>query len=205
MTLPLFYLPVTIGIVIALLMSSCAMTGCYDKGLTPFVTAVNGIIVNIDNINDKLDVLQDLIIQTRDNAVERETALEEYDTVITTQIGNIRSDINSKFPQASDVINEGQESTTLTSPFLTLKMDKTEFVLGNTIIFRGTAHPSGSVQITLKLPDRSLVPIVISRDMIVDASYITNYTLRLDDPVGTWQAYARQLSDQTRTLTFKVE
>lgn len=204
-TLPLiFILPFTIGIIVALMLSTCALTNCNEKS-DPLIDVVNGMLIVIQITNDKMDLLQDLIIQTRDNALERTTALEEYDIVITKQIGNIRSDINSKFPQASDVIDEGQESTTLTTPFLTLKMDKTEFVLGNTIMFRGTAHPNDSVQITLKLPDRMLIPIVISRDMIIDAAYITNYTLRLDDPVGTWEAYARQSSDQTRTLTFQVE
>jgi len=130
--------------------------------------------------------------------------LKDYDDIITTQIGNIRSDIISKFPQASDVIDE-EKSSKSDTPFLTLKMEKTDYVLGNVVFFMGTAQPNDPVFITLKDSSRSLWQIPISSSMIIDGSYMTNYTIRLDDPVGVWQVYARQLSDQTKTLTFKVE
>jgi len=84
-------------------------------------------------------------------------------------------------------------------------MEKTDYVLGNVVFFMGTAQPNDPVFITLKDSSRSLWQIPISSSMIIDGSYSANYTLRLDDPVGTWQVYARQLSDQTKTLTFKVE
>jgi len=138
------------------------------------------------------------------NNTDRIIALQDYDNIITTQIGNIRSDIISKFPQAADV-SDKEKSSKSDTPFLTLKMDKTDFVLGNMVIFTGTAQPNGAIFLTLKDPDRALWQIPISKTLIIDGSYSANYTLRLDDPVGTWQVYARQLSDQTKTLTFKVE
>ena len=150
------------------------------------------------------DALGETINRSANNT-DKILALENYDEVITTQIGDIRLDIKSKFPQAADVIDPGQTSVTLTSPFLSLKMDKTEFVLGNVVIFTGTAHPNDSIQITIKDSDRMLIPIVVSKTMIIDGSYTANYTLRLDDPIGTWQVYARQQSDQTKTLSFTVE
>lgn len=133
------------------------------------------------------------------------TDLWNYDTTITTQIGDIRADIKSKFPQASNVIDKGQSTTISGLPTLTLKMDKQDFFLGNVIFFTGSAHPNTAVQLTIKDPDRVLIPIAISRDQIIDGQYIANYTLRLDDPVGTWEIYARQQSDQTKTLKFTVE
>ena len=199
-----FLLPLTIGTLVALLLSTCALTNCNEKD-EPLIEVINGMLVVIQGNADQIDLLQELMLQMRDNTNESITTLEDYDKVITTQIGNIRSDIISKFPRAADVIDEGQSSTTLTTPFLTLKMDKIEFVLGNTIMFRGTAQPNDPIQITLKRADRTLEPIAISKTDIINGAYIANYTLRLDDPVGTWQAYARQLSEQTRTLTFIVE
>jgi len=133
------------------------------------------------------------------------TALEDYDTIITTQIGNIRSDIISKFPQASDVQDQGQTAQS-TPAFLTLKMDKSDFVLGNTVIFYGMAKPNNAVILTLKLPDRTLDSIAASKTQIIDGQWSANFTLRLDDPTGSWQVYARQgAGEQTKTLTFTVE
>ena len=133
------------------------------------------------------------------------TDLYSYDTTITTQIGDIKQDIRNKFPMASNVLDTPKSSTS-TTPFLTLKMDKTEFVLGNTVIFYGTATPNDPVILTLKLPDRGLESIGIAKSEIINGAYTGNFTLRLDDPVGIGKVYARQgQSDQTKTLTFTVE
>ena len=130
--------------------------------------------------------------------------LEDYDKIITTQIGNIRLDIKNKFPMGSAIPDQGTTSGSST-PFLTLRMDKTEFVLGNVVIFTGTASLNDPVFITLKLPDRSLDSLAISKTQIIDGSFSANFTLRLDDPIGIWQVYARQVSEQTKTITFTVE
>ena len=169
------------------------------------------IQANQDNIDFLIQLAKThesaLVLQSSRSAnnTQQIDLLKDYDITITTQIGNIRSDIKSKFPQAADVIDSGQTSVTLTSPFLSLTMDKTEFVLGNEVIFTGTAMLNSPVFITLKLPDRALESIAISRTQIIDGSWTANFTLRLDDPIGVWQVYARQQSEQTRTLTFTVE
>lgn len=133
------------------------------------------------------------------------TELQDYDITIGKQVGDIRSDIKNRFPQASDVDDEGQSSSIPGIPFLTLKMEKREFFLGNTIIFSGMAHPNAPIFLTLKDPDRALWQIPVSTAEIIDGQYMANYTLRLDDPIGTWQVYARQISDSTKPLTFTVE
>jgi len=168
------------------------------------------IQANQDNISflietDKIILeAQGKTINRSANNTDKITALQNYDETITKQIGDIKADIKSKFPQASDVIDK-EKSSISTTPFLTLRMDKTDYFLGNVVFFMGTAVPNDPVFITLKDPDRGLFQIPISRNQIIDGSYMTNYTLRLDDPIGTWQVYARQLSDQTKTLTFAVE
>ena len=131
--------------------------------------------------------------------------LEEYDKVITSNIGSIRSDILFKFPQSQGLPPEGQ-STQSTPAFLTLVMDKTEFVLGNTVIFYGMAKTNNPVILTLKLPDRGLESIGIAKSEIINGQWTGNFTLRLDDPTGIWQVYARQGAvEQTKALSFTVE
>ena len=150
------------------------------------------------------DALGETINRSANNT-DKITSLQNYDVTISSQIGDIRSDIKSKFPQASSVDEKSQSSTTSTTPFLTLNMDSRDFFLGNVIFFKGTAQPNDPIFITIKEADRGLWQIPISRAEIIDGSWIANYTLRLDDPIGTWQVYARQLSDQTKTLSFHVE
>ena len=162
---------------------------------------------NIDFLISQSGTMQEALIKQSirsANNTDKIIALQSYDITISTQVGNIRADIKSKFPQASDVIDK-KKSSISTTPFLTLRMDKTDYFLGNVVFFLGTAQPNDPIFITLKDPDRGLSQIPISRTQIIDGSYMTNYTLRLDDPVGTWQVYARQQSDQTKTITFTVE
>jgi len=165
---------------------------------------------NKDNIGFLIETdktLQEAIMKQTIRTVENADAiaeLEDYDRIITTQIGNIRQDIKNKFPMASNVPDQGSTSGAST-PFLTLKMDKIEFVLGNVVIFTGTAIPNNPVFITVKDSERMLTAIPVSKNEIINGAYIANYTLRLDDPIGTWQVYARQVSEQTKTITFTVE
>lgn len=120
------------------------------------------------------------------------------------EITKTKRDIKNKFPQGANVPDEGQ-TTGATTPFLTLTMDKTEFLAGEIIQFRGMAIPTHSIQITLKLPDRTLEPIVISKTDIVDGQYTAEFQTKFDSPKGTWTAYARQLGDQTNTISFILE
>jgi len=162
---------------------------------------------NIDFLIQRTNLTQTAMINLIDGLQFQTLELAElksYDETISSQIGTIRSDIKSKFPQASNV--ETTEQTSISStPFLTLKMDQREFFLGNTIIFMGTAQPNNPIFLTLKDPTRELWQIPISKTEIINGAYIANYTLRLDDPIGTWTVYARQVSDTTKTLSFKVE
>jgi len=168
------------------------------------------IQANKDNIaiQHEVDIThQEAITKQTIRTVENADAiieLEDYDQIITTQIGNIRQDIKNKFPMASNVPDQGSTSGAST-PFLTLKMDKTEFVLGNVVFFTGTATPNNPIFITVKDSERVLTAIPVSKTEIINGAYIANYTLRLDDPIGVWEVYARQVSEQTRTITFTVE
>lgn len=168
------------------------------------------IQANRDNINfliDQSGTIQEALIKQSlrsANNTDLIGELEDYDQIITTQIGNIRLDIKNKFPMGSSIPDQGSTSGSST-PFLTLTMDKTEFVLGNVVIFTGTANLNDPVFLTLKLPDRSLDSLAISKAQLIDGTFSANFTLRLDDPIGTWQVYARQVSEQTKTITFTVE
>jgi len=165
------------------------------------VDAVNNMI---ENQRSQIEFNDSIILMTQELFDEIKD-LEKYDETISFQIGNIRSDIKSKFPQAADVIKQEQISITSTTPFLTLKMEQSDFFLGNVVFFSGTAQPNNPIFITLKDPTRELWQIPISKTEIINGAYMANYTLRQDDPVGTWTVYARQLSDTTKTLSFKVE
>jgi len=124
--------------------------------------------------------------------------------IFQNEIVKIKTDIKNKFPQASQVIQQEQSSIAST-PFLTLEMDQTDFLLGEIIRFHGVASPTHAVIITIKLPDRMLESVAISRTEIINGEYAGEFQTRFDDAKGTWQVYARQLDDQTKTLTFKVE
>ena len=123
---------------------------------------------------------------------------------LKNEIVKIKNDIRNKFPQASSVEKEEQE-TIASTPFLTLKMDQTEFLLGEIITFRGNASPNYPIMITIKLPDRTLESVPVSKTAIINGEYSGEFQTSFDDPKGTWQVYARQLGDQTKTITFKVE
>ena len=172
-----------------------------NKDNIAFLLEQKDNLIEIDKTHQEAIMKQ--TIRTVENA-DAITELENYDEIITSSIGAIRQDIKNKFPQASYVPDQGSTSKSST-PFLTLTMDKIEFVLGNTVTFTGTATPNDPVFITLKLPDRSLDSLAVSKTNIIDGSFSANFTLRLDDPIGIWKVYARQVSEQTKTITFTVE
>lgn len=195
----IFYFIILAFIVLVLLNFIGDYTQKYDD--STLTAAINGIL-EFQQIQLVTDDNMILILKSIGDDI---IALKSYDETISLQIGNIRADIKSKFPQAADVITQEQTSITSTTPFLTLKMQQQEFFVGNTIFFTGTGQPNSPIFITLKDPTRELWQIPISKSEIINGSYIANYTLRLDDPIGTWTVYARQLSDTTKTLTFTVE
>lgn len=201
---PLFYLPFSIGIIVALLMSSCAMTGCYDKGLTPFVEAVNGLLVDVEELKESAKTHEEVLQKQAYDVSELRNDTDVKFDLFQNEIVKIKNDIKNKFPQASDVITTEQTSISST-PFLTLTMNKSEFLLGETITFRGMATPTHAVIITIKLPDRALESVAVSKTDIINGEWIAEYPTRFDSPKGTYQVYARQLDDQTKTLTFIIE
>jgi len=166
---------------------------------------------NKDNIafqKETIMTIQEGFLKQTNRSVENQDRiieLENYDNVITQEIGKINSKIIDVNPAKSLGQEEGQ-STQSTLPTLTLKMDESEFVRGNNVIFYGMAKPNQAVILTLKLPDRSLESLAASKAMIIDGQWSANFTLRLDDALGIWQVYARQgATDQTKTLSFTVE
>jgi len=172
------------------------------------------IRANQDNINFLLnhtlkavevDILigeQTLILKTELQLFQNQT--DDTFTVFQNEIVKIKNDIRNKFPQGSPVEKEEQE-TIATTPFLTLKMDQTEFLLGEIITFTGIASPNYPIMITIKLADRTLESVPVSKTDIINGEYSVEFQTSFDDPIGTWQVYARQLGDQTKTITFKVQ
>lgn len=181
--------------------------GAYNQDNPNLTEAVNGILeeqANQKEINSLvLEAVADQTARSVQNT-DRIIDLENYDNTITQEIGKINSKVKDVLP-ASSVLDEGQ-STQSTLPSLTLKMDQSEFVRGNTVIFYGMAKPNDPVILTIKLPDRDLESIGVSKNQILDGQWSANFTLRLDDALGIWQVYARQgATDQTKTLSFTVE
>jgi len=183
--------------------------GAYDqKRDVKLELTVNGLLNDTKTLKENQSLFSQALgntINRSANNTDRIIVLENYDDTITSEIGKINTKIKDKFPGTTSPPDEGQ-STQSTPAFLTLNMDKTEYVLGNTVTFYGMAKPNIPVILTLKLPDRTLESLAASRTTIIDGQWSTNFTLRLDDPLGTWQVYARQgATDQTKTLSFTVE
>jgi len=133
------------------------------------------------------------------------TALETYDDIITSEIGKINSKIKDEVQTGHPAASEGEE-TTSSKLLLTLEIPETEYVRGNTVLFSGSVVlTSQPVIVQLKLPDRSLEQVGISTASIIDGQWSGNYTIRLDDPLGTWEIYATQKAERTRTISFSVE
>ena len=128
---------------------------------------------------------------------------EKFD-LFQTEIVKIKNDIRNKFPQASTVEQEGQTAISET-PFLTLTMEKTEWLLGDTLVFTGTAHPSDLLSITVKLPDRTLLTGSALPGEIVNGMYRIEIATNFDHTPGTWTVFAKQGKEQSKTLFFTVE
>ena len=116
----------------------------------------------------------------------------------------IKEDIKSKFPYASTVEQE-QQTVISDTPFLTLTIEKTEWTLGATLVFTGTANPHDLVSITIQLPDRKLLHGNALPVDIIGGAYRIEIETELDHPTGTWTAFAKQGKEQSKTLIFKVE
>jgi len=203
-SLPLFYLPVSIGILVALLLSSCALTDCNDKNAPNLTDAVNGILVELTKQTTLNDDLVELLETTSEDFVAYRTATNDKFDLFQNEIVKIKNDIRNKFPQASETEEEEQTAIAET-PFLTLTMEKSEWLLGDTLVFTGTAHPNDLLSITVKLPDRTLLYGQAVPTEIINGSYRIEIVTDFDQPAGFWTVFAKQGKEQSKTLTFKVE
>jgi len=147
-------------------------------------------------VNDNY-ISENELNQTKDDIKEK------FD-LFQTEIVKIKNDIRNKFPQASTVEQEGQTAIAET-PFLTLTMEKTEWLLGDTLMFTGTAHPNDLVSITVKLPDRTLLTGSALPNEIVNGMYGIEIATSFDHAPGTWTVFAKQGKEQSKTLFFNVE
>lgn len=175
-----------------------------EKSNANLVEVINGIL-EFQQIQLETDENMILILKSTDYDISELTnKTNDKFVIFQNEIVKIKNDIRNKFPQASSVEKEEQK-TIATTPFLTLKMDQTEFLLGELITFTGIASPNYPIMITIKLADRTLESVPVSKTSIINGEYFAEFQTSFDDPIGAWQVYARQLGDQTKTLTFKVE
>jgi len=203
MKIPLFYLPFTIGIIVALLLSSCALTNCNEKD-TGVIDAINGILVDIQALTEQNKIIFDAVTKQAYLTSELRNETKQTFDLFQNEIVKIKNDIRNKFPQASIVEQEEQTAISET-PFLTLTMEKTEWILGDTLVFTGAAHPSDLVSITIKLPDRTLLQGTALPGEIVNGMYRIEIATNFDHAPGTWTVFAKQGREQSTTLIFKVE
>ncbi len=180
-------------------------------------------LASVQSAHDKIDDIEIPIVDTFDwrtdkdfwkfvndnyiserelNATKKE--IKAYATLNKDSIVAIKEDIKSKFPQASTVEEEEQTAISQT-PFLTLTMEKSEWTVGATLIFTGTATPHDLVSITVKLPDRTLLYGQAVPADIINGVYRIEVITELDHVAGFWTVFAKQGKEQSATLTFKVE
>jgi len=120
-------------------------------------------------------------------------------------ITDVKLDIKSKFPQASNVVNTGS-SVISNTPFLTLKIDKTSYIPGETIVFSGTANPDSTVIINIQKfggcgqQDVCAAWVTADRNGVFELRFETEF----DDPVGAWKAYVKAGEDRSDTIVFEV-
>lgn len=193
-------------------------------GILVSVYAIIGVQNNSNNIND-IEISDDKITKEEQKWIKAWVAWYLFNNYTKTiidpiqkdvtelrddvklnkgQIVGIKNDIKNKFPQASEVEEEEQTAISET-PFLTLTMEKSEWTLGATIVFTGTATPHDLVSITVKLPDRTLLYGQVVPADIINGSYRIEIETEFDQPAGFWTVFAKQGKEQSTTLTFKVE
>jgi len=130
--------------------------------------------------------------------------IEAKFSLFQNEIVKIKNDIRNKFPQASDVEQE-QQTVISGTPFLTLTIEKTEWTLGETLVFTGTANPHDLVSITVKQPNRMLLHGQALPSQIINGMYKIEVETEFDHTPGAWYVFAKQGKEQSDTLVFKVE
>jgi len=188
-------------------------------GILVSVYAIIGVQNNSNNIKDiEIPIVEEgfnwrnntafwnFINDNYISEIELNTTKDEinaYAKLNKDSIVAIKEDIKNKFPQASAVEEEEQTAISET-PFLTLTMEKSEWTLGATLIFIGTATPHDLVSLTVKLPDRTLLYGQAVPNEIINGSYRIEIETELDHLPGTWTVFAKQGKEQSTTLTFIV-
>jgi len=100
-------------------------------------------------------------------------------------------------------------SPTFPSPFtplLTLTISKTEWGLGQTLIFSGSGTPGSTVLLTVVKSGGCGQNDICSDWAKIDnnGSYRIDFPTKFDDIPGTWQAYVRVGKIQSDTITFEI-
>jgi len=146
-------------------------------------------------VNTKFNSLNQTVIE---NTVET----EKNKNAIT----DVKVDIKSKFPEGQDVANPGT-SVGSTTPILTLKINKSTFIPGETIVFSGTGYPDSTVIINIQKYGGCGQNDICAAWTTVDrnGSFELRFETEFDDPVGAWKAYVKAGEDRSATIVFEVE
>jgi len=145
-------------------------------------------------VNTQINSLNQTII---DNTSEAKKNKDE--------ITAVKVDIKNKFPQASDVTDTGS-SVISNTPFLTLTIDKTSYIPGETIVFTGTANPDTTVIINIQKYGGCSAKDICAAWVMADKNgqFRLEFETEFDDPVGAWKAYVKVGEDRSQTIVFEV-
>ena len=159
------------------------------------------VILNQEVLNKAGNNTADIVLVNQTAEANKVTGKANKDEITATKL-----DIKNKFPKASDVENTGS-SVISNTPFLTLAIDKTSYIPGETITFTGTANPGQTVFVNVQKFGGCGRDDVCSAWAKVDVNgnfEILFYT-EFDDPEGAWKAYAKEGADnRSQTIVFEV-
>ena len=180
------------------------------KFIVETVTNNQGVIgyLDKDTVKEAHDNIKAGIEKQAANLVKINTTVTENkatgkankDEITTTKL-----DIKNKFPQAADV-DITSSSVGANTPFLTLTIDKTSYLPGETIIFTGTANPDATVIINLQKYGGCGRDDVCAAWTTVDknGNFYLEFETEFDDPEGAWKAYVKEGQNRSQTIVFEV-
>lgn len=149
------------------------------EGIESQATKSAGIANNVTDIQETLEQHQKEIIKNREELrlARQGAAIPPQDATVPAQ-----------------------------TPFLTLSIEKTEWLVGSTIIFTGTGIPDEIVIINVFKAGSCGQQDICSVWVTVDnnSNFKIEFETSFDDRVGTWKAYVRQGDLRSETITFEV-
>ncbi len=109
-------------------------------------------------------------------------------------------------PQGSGSTVPGDITVPSQTPFLTLSIEKTEWLAGSTIIFTGTGIPEEIIVINMFKAGGCGQQDICSLWVKVDnnSNFRIEFETFFDDPIGTWKAYVKQGDLRSETIEFEV-